>query len=257
MFDYDSVEFNTYIDFIKKSVNSPFSKELLNELKVENSLNVISNRQKILKEAICYIKNNKLPLFNDDKIFAIYIKIKEHHFLLTNIEFLAIRDFLKYIKSLKNTFKDEKDFAELSKLVHLLGTFDNFCSDLDRIFDDDGYIKDTANDNIYRIRKKLYRLRKEIYGALNKVIYSENSRFFITDNVITERYNRYLVLCKSNFRNYLEGLVHDMSISGQTYYVEPIGVVELNNNYRECKIEEEEEIRRIIEELNNQFKENK
>lgn len=257
MFDYDSVEFNTYIDFIKKSINSPFSVGLLNEVKAENALDVIAKRQNLLKEAISFIKYNNSPLFNDEAIFGVYVKIKEHSFFLINTDFLAIRDFLKYIKSLKNGFKDEKEFAGLSGIIHSLNSFDNLYSDLERIFDNDGYIKDTANDNIYKIRKQLYRLRKDIYSTLNKVIYCENSRYFINDNIVTERYNRYLILCKPNFRNYIEGLVQDMSISGQTYYVEPLNVVELNNSYRECKSDEEEEMRRIIEGLNDQFKENK
>ncbi len=256
MFDYDSVEFNTYIDIIKNKVNSPFSKEVLNDIKAESGLEIITRKQNLLRESSDCTRHYEFSLYNDEKTFLIYLKIKENFYYLINTDFLIIKTFLKNIKEIKNIFKDEKKYDELSKLIHSMDTFDDFYNDLERIFDDEGYIKDSANDNIYKIRKELHKLRKEINSTLNKVIYSPNSKYFINDNIVTERYNRYLILCKSNFRNYIDGLVQDVSISGQTYYVEPIEVVELNNSYRECKKEEEEEIRKIIEELNSEFKKN-
>jgi DNA mismatch repair protein MutS2 len=257
MFDYDSVEFNTYIDFIKGNIKSPFARELLGELDVSNSLEFIIKRQKLLREAIYYGKNSKISLFDDDLIFSIYTKIKNSSFYLSNIDFVRIMLFLKYVKSLKQAFKEKNESTDLSKIIASIDSLDDFSSYLERIFDENGNIKDSANDNIQKIRKEMHRLRRDINSALNKVIYGESSKYFINENVITERYNRYLILCKPNFRNYIEGLVQDVSISGQTYYVEPLQIVELNNAYRECKIDEEEEIRRIIEELNCYVRENK
>jgi DNA mismatch repair protein MutS2 len=257
MFDYDSVEFNTYIEIVKERVNSLFSKEMLDGLNAENKLETILQRQNLLSEAIALVKNNTLPFYNDEPIYAVYAKITEPSCFLVNIDFTAIRYFLKLVKALKNLFNQKNNYPALSTLVDPMNTFDDFYNDLERIFDDDGYVKDNANDKIYSIRRQLYQLRKGIINTLNKVIYSTNSKYFINDNIITERYNRYLILCKSNFRNYIEGLVQDVSVSGQTYYVEPLSVVELNNKYRELKIEEEEEIRKIVDELNVYFKDNR
>jgi DNA mismatch repair protein MutS2 len=257
MFDYDSVEFNTYIEIIKNNVKSPFSREVLNDIKSENDLEIITHKQNLLRESIDCTSHYEFPLYGDEKTFLIYLKINEHACFLINTDFLIIKSFLKNIKEIKNIFKDEKKYEELSKLIESMNTFDDFYNDLERIFDDEGYIKDSANDNIYKIRQQMYKLRKEINSTLNKVIYTPSSKYFINDNIVTERYNRYLILCKPNFRNYIDGLVQDVSVSGQTYYVEPIEVVELNNSYRESKKAEEDEIRRIIEELNSEFKKNK
>ena len=191
MFDCASVEFNTYIEILKEMLNSLFSKEMLAELHAGSKVETILQRQHLLNESMTLAKNNTMPFYNDEPIYAVYVKTKEPSFFLINTDFVAIRDFLKIVKILKNLFDQENNHTKLSAIVRSMNPFDEFYNDLERIFDDDGYIKDNANDKIYGIRRQLYQLKKEIVNNLNKVIYSANSKYFINDNIITERYNRF------------------------------------------------------------------
>ncbi len=109
-------------------------------------------------------------------------------------------------------------------------------------------ISDNASKELASIRRKINQASAKIKDTLDKMIKSADNSY-LQENIVTMRDGRYVLPVKSEYKNSVNGLVHDTSASGQTYFIEPMAVVEANNDIRILKGKEQEEIQRIIKEL--------
>ncbi len=109
-------------------------------------------------------------------------------------------------------------------------------------------IADSASQELAAIRRHIRACAGKVRDVLNKLISSSQAKF-LQDAIITMRSGRYVVPVKSEHKNEIPGLVHDVSGSGSTFFVEPMGVVNANNELRELQAKEEKEIERILAEL--------
>lgn len=110
-------------------------------------------------------------------------------------------------------------------------------------------LSDNASPELASIRRKLVQAGSKIRDTLDKMIKSSDTQTYLQDSLVTMRDGRYVLPVKSEHKNNVPGLVHDTSASGQTYFIEPMAVVEANNEIRILKGREQEEIQRIIREL--------
>ena len=109
-------------------------------------------------------------------------------------------------------------------------------------------IADSASAELADIRRKMRASAAKVRDILQKLISSNQSKY-LQENIITQRNGRYVVPVKSEFKNEVPGLVHDLSSSGGTFFIEPMGVVKANNELRELEVKEKKEIERILAEL--------
>ncbi len=109
-------------------------------------------------------------------------------------------------------------------------------------------LNDNASGELYEIRRKISAAVSNIRTRLDKLVKSQNSKF-LQENIVTQRDGRYVVPVKSEHKNDVAGLVHDTSSSGATLFIEPMAVVEINNEIRVLKAKEKAEIERILSEL--------
>ncbi|HZK22013.1 MAG TPA: endonuclease MutS2 [Oscillospiraceae bacterium] len=110
-------------------------------------------------------------------------------------------------------------------------------------------MSDRASSLLSSIRRKIKNCENKARSSLEKMIKSQHYKTYLQDAIITQRNGRYVVPVKAEHRGSVDGLIHDSSSSGQTVFVEPIGVVEANNEIRILKGQEQEEIERILSEL--------
>ena len=110
-------------------------------------------------------------------------------------------------------------------------------------------ISDNASPTLADIRRKIRRQEAKVREQLEKFSRSQVHSKFLQENIITQRNGRYVVPVKSEHRNEVAGLVHDTSASGATVFIEPMAVVEANNEIRVLQTKEREEIDRILAEL--------
>ncbi|HBE15562.1 MAG TPA: endonuclease MutS2 [Ruminococcaceae bacterium] len=110
-------------------------------------------------------------------------------------------------------------------------------------------ISDGASRELADIRRKMRIVASKAREVLDKIIHSSTYQKYLQEAIITQRDGRYVVPVKQEFRSQVAGLVHDTSSSGSTVFIEPMGVVNANNDIRVLKGEEEKEIERILFEL--------
>ncbi len=109
-------------------------------------------------------------------------------------------------------------------------------------------IADSASPELASIRRHIRATASKVRDILQKLISSNQSKY-LQEAIITQRNDRYVVPVKSEHKNDVPGLVHDVSSSGSTFFIEPMGVVKANNELRELQAREEKEIERILAEL--------
>lgn len=111
---------------------------------------------------------------------------------------------------------------------------------------------DTASQALYDIRRKMRNASQKVKEQLDSMTRSAKYQKFLQDSIVTMRDGRFVVPVKVEYRNEVAGLVHDTSASGATVFVEPMGVVEANNEIRILKAKEKDEIERILQRLSEE-----
>ena len=112
----------------------------------------------------------------------------------------------------------------------------------------DGELADSASPELASIRRHMRATESKVRDILQRIISSSQAKY-LQESIITQRSGRYVVPVKSEFKNEIPGLVHDLSGSGSSFFIEPMGVVKANNELRELQAKEEKEIDRILAEL--------
>ena len=112
----------------------------------------------------------------------------------------------------------------------------------------DGELADSASPELASIRRHIRATEGKVRDILQRILSSSQARY-LQDSIITMRSGRYVVPVKSEHKNDVPGLVHDVSGSGSTFFIEPMGVVKANNELRELQAREEKEVDRILAEL--------
>ena len=118
----------------------------------------------------------------------------------------------------------------------------------------EGEVRDDASEELLRLRRGIGRARRDVVGALERLMGESAHAPAIQEPIVTLREDRYVIPVKSGSRGAVPGIVHDRSASGQTMFVEPQAVVEMNNLLREQILAEREETRRILRMLSERVR---
>lgn len=107
-------------------------------------------------------------------------------------------------------------------------------------------MSDDASPALRQIRIKIRRTNENVKLKLQSYVTQGKYQKYLQDNIVTMRGDRYVIPVKSEFKGAMQGLVHDQSASGQTLFIEPLAVVELNNELKTLLIEEQQEIEKFL-----------
>ena len=167
-------------------------------------------------------------------------------------ELLVIGGVLRCTRSVKDYITPEEKQTVLDPLFHSL-TPNKYLEEriLTSILSEEE-IADTASSELADIRRHMRIQSGKIRDSLQKVISSPAYSKFLREPIITIRQGRYVVPVKSECKNDVPGLVHDVSATGSTYFVEPMSAVNANNALRELQLKEKKEIERILAELSSE-----
>jgi DNA mismatch repair protein MutS2 len=130
-----------------------------------------------------------------------------------------------------------------------LGVFEDIERAVEQSIDSRGEVVDSASEQLRAIRQRIRRLQESIEQRLNSILHSSQFGRMIQEPIVTIRNGRYCIPIRSECKGEFRGIVHDSSSSGATVFMEPFGVVEVNNELRETRAAEEREVRRILARL--------
>lgn len=155
------------------------------------------------------------------------------------------RELYRFIEELKES---EIEFLRLYDWAKQLMHLPELTKRLKTSIDEDGRVTDDASDALRQVRQQIRRSEQSIRETLDGLIRGNNARY-LSDAIVTMRNERYVIPVKSEYRSVFGGVIHDQSASGQTLFVEPKQIVELNNRLRQQQIAEKNEVARILSEL--------
>ena len=141
------------------------------------------------------------------------------------------------------------EYPLLSLWMQDMPNMDRVEQRLKRVFDDKGELLDTASPKLASLRNIISKTRDRIKHDIQSILHDKDNQKYFQETIITQRNNRYVIPVKQEYRQYFNGLIHDRSATGQTLYIEPMRLVELNNDLQEALIGEEQEVLRIYKEL--------
>jgi DNA mismatch repair protein MutS2 len=160
---------------------------------------------------------------------------------------LEIQQTLASLHELRSSLsKLSGDFPLLWNIAGGIVELRQIEKDIASCLDASGEVMDTASPSLANIRQQLQEIRGQIVERLEAIIRSPRGHRILQEDIITEREGRYVILVKIECRHEIKGIVHDISNSGATVFVEPTVTVGLGNALRELVIEERREVERIL-----------
>ena len=243
-YDFKTLELDSFKEYMKESFVSSFSKKSLDNIKFLKTVEDIYLRQTEIKQAIEF-REVKDFIDDDNDFFSLYYSLSDKTKSFDPMDFVIIRNFLNKISGILNVI-NEKKYNNLHPYASTFNDYDYLKDLISTSINDKGEIKDDATPRLQEIRYSLNEYKNKIKKILAGVFRSNNADKFIQDKVIVLRNGRYTIPCKTNFSQYIQGIIQDKSTSGQTLYIEPSNCVSENNNMQELIIAESEEIAKII-----------
>ena len=253
-FDLETLEFPLFIEAVKKTFVSSFGAVKLAELRPTISAPAALSFQNDLKALMDIYSASRPPeLLNDHNFYLLFKRLineKDNNDSPQAEDYLALKEYLFYLGRLRAYFVSKGEKATRVKaFTERIQPNETFARDIEATFEDDGEIKDSASAELARLRSGIRDVRRRIQGQLKNIFSKANADKYIQEQVVVLRHGRYTVPCKTNFSQYMEGIIHDRSTSGSTLYVEPSVCVPVNNELQESIMRERLEIARILAEL--------
>lgn len=249
------LEFNKIIDMLKTKASSSLGLKYIENLKPSNDFEKVQNALLETSEAQSILI--KRGLVSMDGIYDIEDKVKRAQIgaTLDPGGLLRVADCLRVARSLKRSLEssEEEDFNYpiIQGLTNALYTYRDV---EDRIYTSivgESEVSDNASTTLRTIRRRIVQKNQSIRSKLNFIISSTTYQKYLQDNIISVRGDRFVIPVKAEYRSVVSGIVHDQSSSGATLFIEPMSIVEMNNELRKLKLDEQEEIERILAELSS------
>ncbi|HZK58020.1 MAG TPA: endonuclease MutS2 [Clostridia bacterium] len=246
------LEYPKIIDILEKKCASSLGKEKVRDLKPISHLDIIKQLQQETNEAqSILIKYGNIPLGGINDVSQ-HVRKTEIGSYLDPAQLLQLKDTLAAAGRLERFLKEKEDkdiYIIIQGLARGLVSLKNIEDKIDLCIVNETEISDNASAELKRIRRQIVLKNDSIRNKLNSIITSVDNQRYLQDAIITIRQDRYVVPVKQEFRSGIPGLIHDRSSSGATLFIEPMAVVELNNEAKELKIKERTEIERILMEI--------
>ncbi|MGX6979976.1 endonuclease MutS2 [Vagococcus elongatus] len=251
-----TLEFNKIKVHLKNYTTTAFGAEEADKLEPSSDSQVVEGWLEETEEGMKVLRlRGGIPLPVLQNIRP-HLKRLEIGALLNGSEIAQIGKVLYTTSEVLRFFEDlseaEVDLVRLYELVEKLETVPSLSGKIRQSIDEDGYVTDEASTELRSIRHQIRRNEQSIRERLEGLIRGKNTKY-LSDSIITMRNDRYVIPVKSEYRSVFGGVVHDQSASGQTVFVEPKQVVELNNRLRQQQIAERHEVERILAELSNEI----
>lgn len=248
---FRTLEFNKIIDILTEKADSEPGKKLCRELTPSADLNEIRQAQRETKDALARLFKSGSTSFGSNRDLGFSVKALEIGSTLSIAELLKIASFLDNVNRIKTYGRKERNDApddSLDESFDMLTPLTQMSNEIQRCILSEEEIADDASPKLKNIRRQRLLTNDRIHSQLTSML-NGSYRTYLQDAVITMRNNRYCIPVKSEYKSQVNGMVHDQSATGSTFFIEPAAVVSLNNQLKELELQEEEEIAVILADL--------
>lgn len=247
------LEYEKIRDMLLEKVESSLGRALAEKLEPSIHMETVMEWQKETSEAAGILIQRGNVSLGGVHDLSYHVRRAEIGSYLYPGQLLEVSDTLRAARKLKTMFKESKEgegkYPILEGYIGQISTMKAIEDRINECIISDEEISDHASPELRNIRRQMESKHAAIRNKLNSITSSSQMQKYLQDAIVTQRQDRYVVPVKQEHRGNVPGLVHDQSSSGATLFVEPMAVVELNNELRELKIKEQIEIERILREL--------
>ncbi|MDE6200922.1 MAG: endonuclease MutS2 [Clostridiales bacterium] len=246
---YNDLEFNTILKSIAALAQSPVVAETILSTMPTTDLDEANKLLTQTGDAVNVLASHRPSLaFEDIELLLSKAKVGAS---LTPKELLSVTEHIRALRSLKNNVESMDGCDSLKDITAYARVCDELEYSIDRAIENETDLKDNASEKLYGIRRAIIRANARLKEKLDGFTRQNNISKYLQDNIVTMRGGRYVLPVRNDCRSNVKGLVHDISATGATVFIEPFAVVEANNEIITLKTEEANEIERILAELSN------
>ncbi len=270
------LEYNKILSMLTEYATSSMAKKRCDRMKPQRDINVINQLQEETRDALRRLNKQGNISFAGLTDIGMSIKRLEVNGTLTSRELLDLAAVLNVTASVKsygdgsdlsvtNTVRntgvkhsndgieteavEEIRYDSLTERFNMLIPLEHISSEIKRCILSENEYADDASSNLKAIRRNIKLTNDKLHQQLAKMIKSDENRDKLQESLITMRNGRYCIPVKQEYRNAFPGMIHDQSQTGSTLFIEPMAVVNLNNEIKELFNQELLEIEKILEEL--------
>jgi len=244
------LEFNKIVERLAAKTSFAISRELAKELVPFASIEEASRAITETNEAVDILR--LYPTFSVGGVRDVREALKRAELggVLDISELVNIADTCRASRQCKAFFSQIKGhYPIMIGLSKSLGIFKTLETAMNKAITPENTLADESSERLYQIRKKMRHNQDKIKERLENFIHNVTTAKYLQDPIVTIRDGRYVVPVKQEYRAQVPGVVHDMSSSGATVFIEPMGVMEANNEILKLKVEEQDEINAILRAL--------
>ena len=251
------LEFNKVKDKLKTYAITESGKRLVEQLTPYKSIYEVKNKLEESNEALDILIRKGAPPFEGLFDTREALERAGKGGVLTAGQLLRVGGMLRCSRRFKEYIErkdDEVSYKHLEDLAFVLTPLKKLESDIENAIVSEEEISDKASGTLYGIRRSLKEKNSSVREKINSIVRS-NSKY-LQDSLYTMRGDRYVIPVKAEYKGAVPGLVHDQSSTGATLFIEPMSLVNLNNEIKELILKEKAEIERILSELSAKVYEN-
>ncbi len=251
---FKTLEYNKIIDLLTEQAASPKAKELCRSLKPMIDKAKIEAAQTQTADALTRLFQKGSVSFSGIHDMEASLKRLEIGGTMGIDEFLALSSLLEAAKRVKAFSRGKSEDGARDSLDDLFDGIEPLTPLLDEIrrcIISEDEIADDASPALKNIRRSIRSMNDRVHSQMTAMLNNTNIRNSLQDGVITMRNGRYCLPVKAEYKNQVPGMVHDQSSTGSTLFIEPMAVVNLNNELKELYLKEQEEISVILANLSN------
>lgn len=253
----ETLEYRKIIAQLKREMGSAASAKLADELTPLTSEKIIKEELRSTTEAVdLIVRKGPLPTGGLYDIREALLLAKKGG-SLTMRQLLEVQNVLGISSEVVAFMHDDAlpELKYIGEMVDLIVEFTALEKEISRCILTEDEMADNASPKLKDVRRSIHQQNQAIKNKLSRIITSSSNKTYLQDAIVTMRDGRYVIPVKQEYRSFFPGMVHDQSKGGATLFIEPQGVVDLNNKLRELEVEEQLEIARILAELSSRVAE--
>ena len=238
----EKLEYNKILEILSNYAKTYIGKKIALELTPSFDAINVANIQIQTSDALSLLYKYGNPPIGDFNNVSIHLKKLESNNILSAKEILDLAHILKISRELYLFFDEttkniEDSFSSINSFFNNLYLNTDLEKEIFIKIIDENTIDDRASDALYNIRKSKKSLEQNIKDKLNHFVHSSTYSKYLMEPIITIRDNRFVIPVKDEYRSQISGLIHDISSSGSTVFIEPTSIFDMNNEINTLKEE--------------------